>query len=263
MSLNEVVYIPFLIISIYITLIFLLAQLLKNNSIIDIFWGPGFIIISFITFLLNYSKNARSYLVIFLVTIWGLRLSYHILKRNWKKSEDFRYAKWRKQWGKWLIPRAYVQIFLLQGIFMYIISFSVILINADIDQVNLNIVDLVGFSIWVLGFAFESISDYQLSKFIEQKKLGKFAKNDVVTSGLWKYTRHPNYFGEALQWWGIFLVALSVDYGYLSLISPLTITFLLLHVSGIPILEKKYKDNPKFQEYAKHTSKFIPLPNKK
>ena len=243
---------------VYVNVAFLIAQKIKNNSIMDIFWGPGFVVLAWTTLIYFQNFNSRTLFTTALVTVWGFRLGYHILRRNWGKSEDFRYANWRKQWGKWVVPRAYIQIFLLQGVFMLIIASSFLLINFDAEQVQMNLIDYLGISVWVIGFLFESIGDMQLANFVKLKQSGEVEKDEVITSGLWKYTRHPNYFGEATQWWGIAIIALSVDYGYFGLISPIVITYLLLYVSGVPMLEKKYKDNPKFQNYAKKTNKFFP-----
>ena len=123
---------------------------------------------------------------------------------------------------------------------------------------GLNWLDFLGIAIWIFGFYFEAIGDWQLSKFIQDPE-----KTGIMKEGLWKYTRHPNYFGEVTQWWGIWLIALSTKYGLPSILGPLAITFLILKVSGIPPLEKKYADNEDFKKYKKKTSKFIPLPPKK
>jgi len=241
------------LILIYFTIFFVIAQIIKNNSIVDIGWGFGFILITIYTFFFSELITVRSLLVSLLVIIWGSRLSYHILKRNWKKPEDFRYAKWRKEWGKWLFIRGFFQVFMLQGVFMLVISSPVILINYSHQQ-GLQFLDYLGTIIWITGFLFESVGDYQLAQFIREPE----NKGKIMRYGLWKYTRHPNYFGEATMWWGIYLIALSLPNGFWFIISPLTITILLLYISGVPMLERKFADNPKFQEYAKVTPKFFP-----
>jgi steroid 5-alpha reductase family enzyme len=242
-----------LIVFIYFLLFFLVAQVIKNNSIVDIGWGAGFVLLALIILVSQGAYVERNLLITLLVTIWGGRLTYYIVKRNWGKPEDFRYAKWRQEWGRWLVPRAFLQVFMLQGLLMLIIGYPIILVNAN-PQPGLNFFDYAGLLVWITGFIFESVGDKQMAEF----KKDPANKGHVIKSGLWRYSRHPNYFGEATMWWGIFLLALSVPSGLSAVISPLVITLLLLYVSGVPMLERKYKDNPEFQAYAKVTSKFFP-----
>ena len=142
---------------------------------------------------------------------------------------------------------------MLQGLFLLIISSPVILINHS-QQQGLQLLDYLGTIIWITGFLFESVGDYQLAQFIKKQK----NKGNIMKYGLWKYTRHPNYFGEATMWWGIYIIALSLPRGFWLVISPLTITLLLLFVSGFPMLEKKFADNPNFRNMPGKTSKFFP-----
>lgn len=237
----------------YMTIFFIVAQIKKNNSIVDIGWGLGFVVIAIFTLLTNRNYNFRSILVTALVFIWGMRLFYHIVKRNLGKPEDFRYAAWRKEWGKWLVPRAFLQVFMLQGVIMLVVAYPIIM-NNDRSIGSVGYGEIIGLIIWIVGFIFETLGDKQLKKFIADKK----NKGYIMKEGLWKYTRHPNYFGEATMWWGIFIITLSSRSGMLGIISPITITLMLLYVSGVPMLEKHYKDNIEFQEYAKVTSKFLP-----
>ncbi len=128
--------------------------------------------------------------------------------------------------------------------------------NNSSDIASLRVVDFIGLFIWIIGFLFQSIGDYQLKQFVSNRE----NKGRIIKSGLWKYTRHPNYFGEATMWWGIFVIGLnpSSNAGLYGIFSPLIITYMLLFVSGVPMLEKKYKDNEEFQKYAKVTNKFVP-----
>ena len=242
-----------LIVFIYFLIFFLVAQVIRNNSIVDMGWGAGFVLVALITLFAQGAYVERNLLLVLLVTIWGGRLTYYIVRRNWGKPEDFRYAKWRREWGKWLVPRAFLQVFVLQGLLMLIIGYPIILVNAN-PEPGLNLLDYLGLLVWLIGFFFESVGDKQMAEF----KKDPANKGKIIKSGLWKYTRHPNYFGEATMWWGVFLLSLSVPLGWSGIISPLTITLLLLYVSGVPMLEKKYKDKPEFQEYAKVTNKFFP-----
>lgn len=242
---------------VYMTLLYGVSLLLKRYDIVDIAWGIGFIILAWIGFFFQPESTPRMVLITALITLWGLRLSIHILLRNKGKKEDHRYAQWRKEWGKLHMVRAYFQVFLLQGFLMLMVATPVYFASAS-SGTPLNILDFTGLGVWTLGFIFESIGDYQLSRF----KQDPANKGKIMTTGLWQYTRHPNYFGEVTQWWGIFLIALSATNGWYTIISPLLISFLILKVSGIPMLEKKYQGNPEFEVYKKRTSAFFPLPPK-
>ena len=244
-----------IIVFIYSVVWFLLSIYFKRNDIADIAWGLGFVIIAWTSFFLSeYSLTkiiANSF-----ITIWGLRLSYHIFQRTKNKTEDFRYLKWRNEWKHFYL-RSYLQVFLLQGIFMCIIALPIIFINIENDK-ELNWIFILGSTIWLFGFLFEAIADKQLTNF----KNNSSKKNKIIQIGLWKYSRHPNYFGEVVLWWGIFLMACTKNNFLYTVASPFLITYLILFVSGIPMLEEKYKNNEEFQEYKKRTSSFFPLPPK-
>ena len=237
----------------YMTFWFLVAVVIKRNDLADIAWGLGFIFVSWLSMFLFENSGLRMIIVVILVTIWGIRLASHILLRNKGKKEDYRYAKWRKEWGKFWVVRTYLQVFLLQGFLLLLISTPIILIAHSSSQKICFLVCL-GIIIWLFGFYFEAVGDWQLAQFIKNAN----NKGKIMKAGLWKYTRHPNYFGEVTLWWGIFLIALGLPYGWMSIIGPLTITFLILKVSGIPMLEKKYENNLEFQEYKKRTNAFFP-----
>jgi steroid 5-alpha reductase family enzyme len=237
----------------YMSAVFVAAFIKKDNSIVDIAWGPGFILVSLLTFFLNKDFETRSVLATGLVIIWGARLAVHIYLRNRGRGEDFRYAKWRKDWGRWFVLRSFFQVFMLQGIFLFLISSSVVLVNASTAG-GLGALDFGGAALWLVGFFFEAVGDKELQKFKQNPE----NKGKIMTSGLWRYTRHPNYFGEAAMWWGIWLIALSVPHGWAAVASPLAITVLLRWVSGVPMLEKKYAGNREFAEYARRTNAFFP-----
>ncbi len=205
--------------------------------------------------MLSGNITARGIAAAVLVTLWGARLAIHIYRRNLGKPEDPRYGKWRKDWGEHAVIRAYIQIFLLQGLLMVIISLPVTFIIVHAQDSG-SILSVLGICIWLTGFFFEAVGDYQLVKY----KKDPASKGKIMTQGLWSYTRHPNYFGEVTLWWGMYVIALSVPNGWMTFPGPLTITFLILKVSGIPLLEEKYKDNPEFQAYKRRTSAFFPLP---
>ncbi len=237
----------------YMTLVFGVALLRRDNSLADIAWGLGFVLVALLSLDYRAGPSVRSWVATALILIWGVRLAIHIGIRNLGRGEDFRYAQWRKQWGKSFLLRAYLQVFMLQGFFLILISYPVWLINRT-NRPGLTLLDGVGILIWCVGFGFEAVGDYQLTRF----KRDPANRGRIMTRGLWAYTRHPNYFGEALLWWGIFGLALSLPSGWTAIISPILITFLLVKVSGVPMLEKKYAENPEFQAYKKRTSAFFP-----
>ena len=246
-----------LILFIYMSLWFVVSLIKKRNDVADIAWGLGFVLLASVSYFISEASGVRGILVGILVSIWGLRLAWHIHARNKGKAEDYRYLAWRKEWGKWFYIRSYFQVYLLQGALLFLIILPVLIINKSIGG-GLGLLDVFGFVVWIIGFYFESVGDAQLARFIKDPS----SKGKIMQSGLWAYTRHPNYFGEVTQWWGIWLIALSVPNGWLGIIGPVTITFLILKVSGIPMLEKKMKENPEFADYKQRVSVFIPLPRK-
>ena len=241
----------------YMTLWFVVSLLKKRNDVADVAWGLGFVLMAWTSYFISDDSGIRGLLVGVLVSIWGLRLAWHIHTRNKGKSEDYRYLAWRKEWGTWFYIRSYVQVYLLQGVFLFLIVMPVLLINKSAGA-RLGILDFVGVAVWLVGFYFEAVGDAQLARFIKNPA----NKGKLMQSGLWAYTRHPNYFGEVTQWWGLWLIALSVSGGLVGIIGPITITFLILKVSGVPLLENKMADNPEFAEYKRRVSMFIPLPRK-
>lgn len=240
------------IIWVYATVWFLFALWKKRNDVADIAWGLGYVVIC-IHLLISRPASIQAVLVYSLVTIWGVRLAMHIALRSRKKQEDFRYKQWREEWGKSFIWRSYLQVYLLQAFFLLLIATPLFVVS-NAQQMNLTWISYLGILLWATGFFFQAVGDYQLSQF--KKKSRQSGK--IIQSGLWKYSRHPNYFGEICMWWGIFFIVAPLNYGWLALISPLCITLLLIFVSGIPMLEKKYEGNPEFEAYKKRTNALIP-----
>ncbi len=245
------------ILLVYMSLCFVVSLIRKRNDVADVAWGLGFVLMTGASFFLSGDSGIRGMLVGVLVSIWGLRLAWHIHRRNKGKAEDYRYLAWRKEWGKWFYIRSYFQVYLLQGLFLFLIVSPVLLINKNAGP-SLVLLDFLGVAVWLVGFYFEALGDAQLARFIKNPE----NKGKLMQSGLWAYTRHPNYFGEVVQWWGLWLIALSVPGAWLGIVGPMTITFLILKVSGVPMLEKKLEGNPEFAEYKRKTSIFIPLPRK-
>jgi len=241
------------VVFLYMSALFLVALWRRDNSIVDIGWGPGFILVAGLTLLLRGGIAWRPLLVSVPVLVWGLRLGIHIYLRKRGKPEDFRYAAWRRAWGRSFVPRSFFQIFMLQGVLLLHVAWPIWLTNLSPAR-PLTVLDALGVVVWIAGFVFEAISDSQMERF--RRDPGH--KGRIMTAGLWRLSRHPNYFGEAVQWWGLFLIALSGEWGWTAAVSPLLITLLLLKVSGVPLLEKKYAGNPEFAAYARRTSVFIP-----
>jgi len=257
--LSSIYFQIFLLVLLYFSLFFVIAVLKKDNSIVDIGWGLGYVYTANMTLYLTNNYNLRSFIITFIVTIWGLRLSYHIFKRNLGQGEDFRYAEWRKNWDHFYLT-SFLRVFMLQGVLLFIISTPIIKIISAPYQ-SLKIIDFIGLLIWGIGFAFETAADKQLKDF---KSLDESEKDGhVLKSGVWEYTRHPNYFGDALVWWGFYTIALAVSGGWIFIFSPIIMTLLLRFVSGVPLLEKRYADDEEYQRYAKKTNKFFPWFSKK
>ena len=243
----------------FATLCFVISVWRKRNDIADVAWGMGFVLVSVVSFLQQPLRFDRGFLATALVTLWAVRLSAHIYSRNRKRSEDYRYKAWREAWGKTFYWRSFLQVYLLQGCLMLCVVSPVIIINVFRGG-TLTIVDSLGVLIWLTGFIFETVGDWQLHRFSQNPaNTGK-----IIQSGLWRYSRHPNYFGEVTQWWGLWVITLSVPFGFWGLLGPATITFLILKVSGIPMLEKKYEQHPEFLNYKQMTNAFFPWwPKKK
>jgi steroid 5-alpha reductase family enzyme len=235
-------------------LLWLWSLAIKNSSIVDIFWGIGFVVIAWLVFTVTpQGYLPRKQLMVTLVTLWGLRLALHIGIRNWGKSEDFRYAAWREENGPrwWWV--SFFKVFLLQGVLMWLISVPLIAAQTSGFPAILTPLDMIGASIWTVGLLFESIGDFQLIRF----KTNSTNHSKLLTTGLWKYTRHPNYFGEAVLWWGFYIIALAAG-SWWTIFSPIIMTFLLMKVSGVAMLERTMKSKPGYEDYMSRTNAFIP-----
>ena len=245
----------------FMTLVFSVAWSLKRTDLVDVAWGIVFIVIAGVAWLLSeYSVQVGwniQTIVALLVTVWGLRLAGTLLLRMWGRPEDKRYIELRKKWHGNLLLNTYIRIFATQALLAVVISAAAIIVLASPPQ-QLGIYAYIGIGVWVIGFCFEVIGDLQLKRFIASPQ----NKGKVLSTGLWRYTRHPNYFGEATMWWGIFIIALSTYIGWLGVISPVIITFLLLFVSGVPMAEMALSKRNGWKEYTAKTSKFLPLPPK-
>ncbi len=235
------------------TLLWLVSLLLKNSSIVDIFWGTGFVVSTWVYFALTPDGFLlRKLLIAILVTVWGLRLSLYILWRNWGKGEDFRYRKWREEAGAKWWWQSYLRVFLLQGILMWVISIPLLAAQFGAAPNHLTVLDYIGAAVWLIGFFFEAVGDLQLARF----KANPANQGRIMDLGVWGLTRHPNYFGDSAQWWGYYLIAAFG--GWWTIYSPIIMTLFLLRVSGVTLLEKTLETRPGYKEYIERTSAFIP-----
>ena len=240
----------------FMTAFFCVSVWLQRNDIVDVAWGLGFVLVAWASYFLG-AGHLKSLLSSIPVTLWGLRLAYHTGIRMIGRPEDSRYAAWRTAWTTYFYLRSFVIVYMLQGFLLMIIALPVI--AAHLTSYQCGYLWPIGLAIWVIGFACEVVADWQLKHFIsQQQNHGK-----VCDVGLWRYSRHPNYFGEVTLWWGMYLLCLPHDYYVITLVGPLAITFLILYVSGVPMLEKEFENNQDYQLYKKRTSAFIPWFSKK
>lgn len=258
MEISEVVTIAAASIAVLFLFVYVVASIIKDASIIDIAWGVAQIVIAgSLLVVVDENYSFVRILVSMYAIAWGVRLALHIGSRKIGEPEDKRYQKWRKDWGETYWWRSILQVYVLQALLALLMSAPVIVVSlaSNLSAVESTWLVAVGSAVWWYGFIFETLGDWQLRQFLKTKK-----KGEIMTSGLWQYTRHPNYFGEVTQWWGLWLIVASLDYGLFALVSPLLITVLILKVSGITMLEKRYDDDKAYQKYKKKTSAFFPLP---
>ncbi|MDX2034121.1 MAG: DUF1295 domain-containing protein [Blastocatellia bacterium] len=242
------------VIAIALFLLWLLSLRLRDASIVDIFWGLGFVLIAGTTYLLTDGYEVRRELLTAMVFLWGLRLAAYLAWRNIGKGEDYRYQAMRKRHGERFPIVSLYTVFALQGVLMWIISLPLQMAQLPAQPARLTPLDALGVALWLIGLAFESIGDWQLARF----KADPANKGRVMDRGLWAWTRHPNYFGDAVVWWGFFAVAAATG-AWWTAIGPLLMTLLLMKVSGVALLEKTLvKTKPEYQAYARRTSAFFP-----
>ncbi|WP_372645419.1 DUF1295 domain-containing protein [Ancylomarina sp.] len=243
------------IILILVTLIWGISVIIKDVSIVDLFWGMGFVIVNAFYFYNSGDLYQRKILLLVLVSLWGLRLSVYLSWRNIGKGEDFRYQNFRRKYG---IKRywwfSYFQVFLLQGALILLVSLPLLGVNIESAAEGLNWMDYLGILVFIIGFTFEAGGDYQLAKFKKNPK----NKGQVLSTGFWKYTRHPNYFGDSAVWWsfGIFSIAAA---SYWTVIGSILMTFIIIKISGVSLIEKSLNETkPQYKEYIEKTNSFFP-----
>jgi steroid 5-alpha reductase family enzyme len=254
MTFFQIYLLAFAAIMSMMTILWLISIKIRNVSIVDLFWGFGFVVAASVYFIFTEGFETRKILLMTLVAVWGLRLSIYLAWRNLGKGEDFRYQKFRKDFGEhryWWY--SFFSVFLLQGVLMWLISAP--LLGAQFYAGNsLGILDFIGIAIWIIGFVFESGGDIQLARF----KADPANKGKVLDTGLWHYTRHPNYFGDAAVWFGYGLICISAG-SYWPVLGSVLMTALIIKVSGVALLEKTLNTTkPGYQEYVRRTSAFFP-----
>lgn len=237
--------------------LWLVSLRLRDASLVDIWWGPGIAALGVLAFALCDGHGPRRLLLVGMGLAWGLRLGAFLLWRNAGRGEDPRYQAMRRHWGARFAWLSLGSVFGLQGVLQWWVSLPLQLGQLDPGPAALGALDAAGLALFALGLGFESVGDLQLARFrADPANAGR-----VMERGLWRYTRHPNYFGDCLAHWGIFTVALATPHGWLALLSPVLMTFLLLRVSGVALLERSIgKRRPEYAAYQRRTSAFLPLP---
>ncbi|NTW22850.1 DUF1295 domain-containing protein [Candidatus Falkowbacteria bacterium] len=237
---------------VFMNLWFLYAAIKSRNDVADVAWGLGFVLLALIGALMN--PSTKNIFLFLLVAIWGFRLAYHIGTRFLKSDkEDSRYQKMREGWSGSGIVNSWYRIFMVQGGLLLLVGASILAVSSS-PASSFSLVNILGVLIWLFGIVFETIGDRQLKSFLSKEE----NRGHIMKTGLWRYTRHPNYFGEATLWWGIWFITFGTQFFWLGLVGPITITILLRFVSGVPLAEKRYTDNQEFIEYAKKTPAMVP-----
>ena len=235
----------------------LLSLALRDASIVDIIWGAGFVVVAWSTFVAA-DGGPRELLVALMVTAWGLRLSAYLWWRNHGKGEDYRYVAMRKHFGAKFPIVSLFTVFGLQGVLMWIVSLPVQVSSASRTDIDLFLV--LGAALWIVGLGFESVGDAQLAQF----KANPANAGTVMDRGLWRFTRHPNYFGDFCVWWGIYVTALGTPWGWATIMGPIAMSTLLIRVSGKGLLEKTIgRRRAGYDKYIATTSGFFPRPPKR
>lgn len=256
-GLPEVLAVNAVVVAAAVCGLWLLGLALRDASIVDIFWGAGFVVVAWTTFLGADGAEARRWLLVALTSVWGLRLTGYLAWRNIGKGEDFRYAAMRRRWGDrfWIV--SLLQVFLLQGILMWIVSLPVQAGQVPDRPASLGLLAVLGTASWSIGLFFETVGDWQLARF----KADPANRGRVMDHGLWRYTRHPNYFGDFMVWWGLYLIALEGEGTWWTVVGPVVMSILLIRVSGKALLERSLsKRRDGYEEYVRRTSGFFPWP---
>ena len=238
-----------------LTLAWVISVKLQDAGIADVCWGSGFALLAWLYCLLSPTLTSRSWVVAALVTLWGARLSLHIFRRNHGKEEDPRYRAMRASHGPAFWWRSLFTVFWLQGAILWFVALPLLVAVRAARPAGFTAVDGLGVVLFALGFGFEVVGDHQLSRF----KAESSNRGHVLDRGLWRYTRHPNYFGDATLWWGLYATACATPGGWLTVLSPALMSFLLMRVSGVTLLEEGLKaSKPGYRAYITRTPAFFP-----
>jgi steroid 5-alpha reductase family enzyme len=229
----------------------------RDASVVDVWWGPGFLWIALVALALAGEAHPRRSLIVAMTALWGLRLGLYLAWRNHGAGEDPRYGAMRRRWGARFAWVSLGTVFALQGVLQWLVSAPIQLAVFAPGPAVLGALDAAGVGLFAIGLGFETVGDLQLARFrADPANAGR-----VLDHGLWRYTRHPNYFGDCLVWWGIFAVAAATPAGPWTIASPLLMTFLLLRVSGVALLERSLvRTRPAYRDYIERTSAFLPRP---
>ena len=239
-----------------VTLLWFSTLKIKRADFIDIYWGPSFFFSALLIFLLNNNFTLANFIILILVGIWGLRLALYLFFRNIKKDEDKRYVKIRASIGN---IGLYFITYMIQVILIGLVSLPIQVLIIQTETSNLNFISLIGVIIALSGVIIESIADIQMSKF----KLIPSNKGKLMDKGLWQFSRHPNYFGDSLFWWGVFIFSYGYTSNLLIIISPIIMTYFLMRVSGVTLLERQLRHKKEgYEEYINNTSSFLLMPKK-
>ncbi len=229
----------------------------EDVSIVDIVWGAGFVLVSWVSFAVGDGTESRKMLLAWMVTLWGGRLAIYLFVRNRGRGEDPRYVAMRRRRGARFSLQSLWLVFGLQGVLMWIVSLPVQVGSVPDQPTAIGPVEIVGVIVYTVGIYFESTGDFQLSQF----RADPANAGQVMDQGLWRYTRHPNYFGDFCVWWGIWIVAAATGVGIYAVVGPMVMTFLLLRVSGVAMLERSIGNRrPGYEEYTRSTNAFFPGP---
>jgi steroid 5-alpha reductase family enzyme len=231
-----------------------LSLRLENSSIADVAWGPGILVIGLVYYFTSDGRELRAHLTLALLAIWAIRLGAHLFIRTRLLGEDFRYVKMRDDWDHWWLV-SYVKVFLLQAVAAWIVSLPIYFAIVSVGSPSLTVLDYLGALLVVSGVVVESLADEQLRRF----RADRINRGKVLDTGLWRYSRHPNYFGEALVWWGFGVIAVATG-GLPGLLGPLVMTYLLIYVSGVALLESSLIEKAGYIQYVGRTPAFLPLP---
>jgi steroid 5-alpha reductase family enzyme len=249
---------------IYILIAFIVGTVKRNNGVIDIFYGPAYFVVAITSLTLNViftsTISARQIVSTLLVLIWALRLAIYVFIRNKGKPEDYRYKAIRERMKTNVAFKSFFKIYLFQAIIVFLVAITVWFVNISDNPPVVSLLDFGGVTlwlgavVWLVGFLFETIADYSLYRFLQKPE----NKGRIMTKSVWKYSMHPNYFGEVTQWFGLFIIALAVPFGFVTIIGPAYLTFQIIKVSGIRLLDKRYNGNEEYQAYKSKTSNFFP-----